>query len=211
MLKCLCSLPHNPCLVAARVLHLYACLTCSSVHNATLHPLLAHHHLCSVDVYCVFFIFFRLHFSVFFFFFLFCNVFSATYSQHLTSTCSWISPEQESWPCHVCPRSVTMVTGVVDQIEVFYFRVICTFDQCDSSFCVLQLKALIKPNWCVLLHCCACLYHSLIVVQLSWTRAPCPTTKLGLLISKSFVGIKQKVICVALRTPLKNKIGNVYL
>jgi len=36
-------------------------------------------------------------------------------------------------------------------------------------------------------------------------------SKLGLLISESFLGIKQSVISAALRTPLKNKIGNVYL
>jgi len=46
-----------------------------------------------------------------------------------------------------------------------------------------------KQNWCVLLYCCACLYHSLLVVQPSWTTVPCATTKLSLLISKSFVGI----------------------
>jgi len=80
--------------------------------------------------------------------------------------------------------------------------VICTCDQCDSPFCALQLTAPIKLNWCVLLYCCAYLYHSLIVVQPSWTTVPCPTTKLGLLISKSFVGVKQSVISVALRTPL---------
>jgi len=49
--------------------------------------------------------------------------------------------------------------------------------------------------------------HSLIVAQPSWTAIPCPTTKLSSLISKSFVGIKQSVISIA----LKNKIGNLYL
>ena len=39
---------------------------------------------------------------------------------------------------------------------------------------------------------------------------PCPTTKLSLLISKSFVGIKQSVISVALNTS-KNKIVNLHL
>ena len=56
VLKCLVL-----CLItifAARFLHLYACLTCSSGHASFLYPLLAHHHLCYVDVYCVFFIFF---------------------------------------------------------------------------------------------------------------------------------------------------------
>ena len=36
---------------------IYACLTCSSVHASSLHSLLAHHHLCYVDVYCVFLFF----------------------------------------------------------------------------------------------------------------------------------------------------------
>jgi len=31
------------------------------------------------------------------------------------------------------------------KIDVFYLRVICTCDQCDSPFCALQLTALIKP------------------------------------------------------------------
>ena len=97
------------------------------------------------------------------------------------------------------------------KIDVFYLRVICTCDQCNSPFCALQLTALIKPSWCVLLYCCASLCHSLTVVQPSWTAVPCPTTNLGLLISKPFVGIKQSVIGVALKTPLKNKIGNLYL
>jgi len=42
-------------------------------------------------------------------------------------------------------------------IDVFYLRVMCTCDQCDSQFCGLQLTALIKPNLFVLLYCCACL------------------------------------------------------
>ena len=46
-----------------------------------------------------------------------------------------------------------------------------------------------------------------IVVQPSWTAVPCPTTKLGLLISKPFAGIKQSVIGVALKTPLKTRVG----
>jgi len=40
---------------------------------------------------------------------------------------------------------------------------------------------------------------------------PFPTTKLSLLISKSFVRIKQSVLSVTLKTPLTNKIGNLYL
>ena len=93
------------------------------------------------------------------------------------------------------------------KIDVFYLKVICTCDQCDSPFCALQLTALIKPNWCVLLYCCTCLYHSLIVVQPSWTTVPCPTTKFSLLISESFVGTKQSVISVALKIPLKTRLG----
>ena len=96
------------------------------------------------------------------------------------------------------------------KIDGFYLRVICTCDQCDSPFCALQLTALIKHNWCALLYCCACLYHSLMALQPSWTTVPCLTRKLGLLISKSFVGIKQSVISVSLRTPMKNKIENLY-
>jgi len=90
---------------------------------------------------------------------------------------------------------------------VFYLRVISACDQCYSLFYALQLTALIKPNWCVLLYCYASLCHILMVVQPSWTTVPCPTTKLDLLISKSFVGIKQSVISVALRTPLKPRLG----
>ena len=42
-------------IIAARFPYLYAYLTCWSVHASSLHPLLAHHHLCYVDVYCVFY------------------------------------------------------------------------------------------------------------------------------------------------------------
>jgi len=97
------------------------------------------------------------------------------------------------------------------KIDVFYLRVMCMCKQRDSPFCALQLTALIKPSWCVLLYCCACLYHSRRVVQPSWTIVPCSKTKLSLLICKSFIGIKQSAIRVALKTSLKNKIGNPYL
>ena len=56
--KMLCPLPYNHYNIAAYFLHLYACFTCSSVHASSFHPLLAHHHLCYVDVYCDFFIYF---------------------------------------------------------------------------------------------------------------------------------------------------------
>jgi len=35
-------------------------------------------------------------------------------------------------------------------------QVISTCGKCDSLFCALHVTALIKPNWCVLLYCCAC-------------------------------------------------------
>jgi len=40
------ALPSASPIIAAYILHLYACLTCSSVHASSLHPLLARHHLC---------------------------------------------------------------------------------------------------------------------------------------------------------------------
>ena len=55
VMKCCIMMPCSSlCLktiIAARFLHLYACLTCSSVHASILHPLLAHHHLWYVDVF----------------------------------------------------------------------------------------------------------------------------------------------------------------
>jgi len=65
--KMACPLPHNHYCCFAYFFHLYACLTCSSVHALSLHPLLAHHHLWYVDVYCVVFYFWYmqiLHFFV---------------------------------------------------------------------------------------------------------------------------------------------------
>jgi len=44
----------DPCCCCSLPFHLCAYFTCSSVHTSTLHLLLAHHHLCYVDVYCVF-------------------------------------------------------------------------------------------------------------------------------------------------------------
>ena len=40
-------------IIAVRFLHLCACFICPSVHASAIHPLLAHHHLCYVDEYCV--------------------------------------------------------------------------------------------------------------------------------------------------------------
>ena len=42
---------------------------------------------------------------------------------------------------------------------------VCTCDQCDSAFCSLQLTALIKPKWCVLLYCCACIHPNTILME----------------------------------------------
>ena len=74
------------------------------------------------------------------------------------------------------------------------FTILCT--PTDSSD---------KTRWDVPLYCFACLYHILEVVQPSWIAVQCPTTKLSLLVSKSFVGIKQCVIRVALKTLLKKQ------
>jgi len=73
-------------------------------------------------------------------------------------------------------RTVTNTSYKMNENRCVLLRVICTCDQCDSPFCALQLTALIKPSWCVLLYCYASLCHSLIVVQPSWTAVPCPTT-----------------------------------
>ena len=66
VLKCLALCLKT--IIAARFLHLYACLTCSSVHASSLHPLLANHHLCYVDVsFFVFFLIFAIcYFSLWF-------------------------------------------------------------------------------------------------------------------------------------------------
>jgi len=69
--------------------------------------------------------------------------------------------------------------------------VICTCDQCDSAFCALQLTALIKPNWCVLLYCCACWHPNTILMEEGWTTVPCPVTNLSILICKSSARTKR--------------------
>jgi len=57
-----CPLPHNHCCLLSSPICLPYLLICS-VHASSLHPLLqlAHHHLCYVDVYCVFFFFFLIY------------------------------------------------------------------------------------------------------------------------------------------------------
>jgi len=88
-------------------------------------------------------------------------------------------------------------------------RVICTCDQCNSAFCALQLTALIKLDWCVLLYYCACLYPNTILMEAGWTTAPCPATNLKYctLICKSSAWTKQSVIRVSLKTPVEIRLG----
>jgi len=49
-----CSPLHNPYCCSLPSSTVCACFICSYVHASTLHPLLAHHHLCYADVYCAF-------------------------------------------------------------------------------------------------------------------------------------------------------------
>jgi len=86
-------------------------------------------------------------------------------------------------------------------------RITCPCDQCDSVFCALQLTALIKPKWCFLLYCCACLLPNAILMEAGWTTVPCPATNISILTCKSSARTKQSVISVALKTPLEIKLG----
>jgi len=86
-------------------------------------------------------------------------------------------------------------------------RMICTCDQCDSAFCALQLTALIKPNWCVLLYCCACLHPNTILMKARWTTVPCPARNLSILIQYINHLQEQSVISVAFKTPLEIRLG----
>jgi len=86
-------------------------------------------------------------------------------------------------------------------------RVICTCAQCDSAFCALQLTALIKHNWYVLLHCCACLHPNTILMEAGWTAVQSPATNLSILTCKSSARTKHSVISVALETPLEIRLG----
>jgi len=52
------------------------------------------------------------------------------------------------WNPHLLQNAWNLMCSIV--------RVICTCDQCDSAFCALQLTALIKPNWYLLLYSCVC-------------------------------------------------------
>ena len=86
-------------------------------------------------------------------------------------------------------------------------RVIYSCYQCDSALCALQLTALMKPNRCVLLHCCACLHPNKILMEAGWTVVPCPATNLSILICKSSARTKHSVISVALKTPPEIRLG----
>jgi len=86
-------------------------------------------------------------------------------------------------------------------------RMICTCDQCDSAFCALQLTALIKPNWCVLLYCCACLHPNTILMEAGWTTVPCTATNLSILTQYVNHLQGQSVISVVLKTPLQIRLG----
>ena len=80
-------------------------------------------------------------------------------------------------------------------------RAKCTCDQCDSAFCALQLTALIKPSWCILLYCCSCLHPNTILMEAGWTTVACPETNLSILTWKSSTRT-----CVALKTPLEIRL-----
>ena len=96
------------------------------------------------------------------------------------------------------------------KVEVFYYKSDmhnCMCDQCDSAFCALQLTVLMKPNSCILLYCCACLYSNTILIQAGWTTVPCPAINLSILICKSSARTKESGISVALKTPLEIRLG----
>ena len=84
---------------------------------------------------------------------------------------------------------------------------ICTCDQYDLAFCALQLTALIKPNWCILLYFCACLHPNTTLMEAGWTTVPCPAITFSILICKSSARTKQSVISVALKTHLETRVG----
>jgi len=73
-------------IIVARFHHPCACLTCSSVHtcliSSSVHPLLAHQHLCCVDVYwclVLFFLFLLCYISLCLHFGLFVYIFSLSF------------------------------------------------------------------------------------------------------------------------------------
>jgi len=141
VMKCVkmhCCLPHNP--IAARFLHLCACFTCSSVHVSTLHPLLAHHYLCSVDVNCVFFrcilwVFFSVHVLLF----CFCGYchWSVVWCVHLLF-CMWLF-------CYYCCLFYTFVCNHCYALKMITV-VIETFARCQL-YRLLWLCVIIPLKW----------------------------------------------------------------
>jgi len=91
--------------------------------------------------------------------------------------------------------------------EVFYCKSDMHMRAMRFSFLCTQLTALIEPNWCFLLYCCACLHPNTISMVAGWTTVPCPTTNLSILTYKSSARTKQSVISVALKTPLEIRLG----
>ena len=94
-------------IIAACFPHLlYACLPCSSVHASSLHPLLAHHHLCYVDVYCFFYFCYRLcYIYLWLHFGLLVDIFSLSFlflchSMRLLQFCIVTFPIV--FPCNLC-------------------------------------------------------------------------------------------------------------
>ena len=76
------------------------------------------------------------------------------------------------------------------------FSILCT-----------QTAALIKSKWCVLLNCCARLHPNTVLMEAGWRTVPCPATNLSILVRKSSARTKQRVISVALKTPLEIRLG----
>jgi len=85
--------------------------------------------------------------------------------------------------------------------------VIYTCDQYDSAFCALQLTAMMKPHWCVLLYCCACLHPNTLLMETGWTTVSCPATNWSILTFQSSARARQSEICVSLKTHLEKSLG----
>ena len=158
-------------IIAARFLHLYACLTCSSVHASSLHPLLAHHHLRYVDVYCFFSYFCdMLHFFMTPFWLICEHIFSFVLHFHSFQTLFGIWSSFDFlffiWLCTnflklfvLCclPSSFTTVT-----CHTHLWRFLCNWE--------LKVASLAKPHFSII---CKCYYYVIHVVAASgptiWT------------------------------------------
>jgi len=103
--------------VVVRFLHLCVCFNCPSVHASTFHSLLAHHHLCYLDIYYVctitqlFFILFYVYYSPSFMYY-FCKYF-------LLPCFSWIL----CFCVNFAPDSFPLFGSMAFCIWVFYYRV----------------------------------------------------------------------------------------